>query len=71
MADHHNASDKQMQLAQQKNITLPDSMSQKYMDQVQNLRNYSKQEFDRQYIDMMVSSHEEAISMFEDASNKL
>lgn len=71
VTDHQNATQQLQQLAQQKNITLPDSMSQDHMDQMQNLRDATGQEFDQQYMDLMVSSHENAVSMFEDASNNI
>ncbi|MDX5480870.1 MAG: DUF4142 domain-containing protein [Hymenobacteraceae bacterium] len=71
VTDHTNANDQLRQLAQQKNITLPDSMGQDHRDQLQNLRDKTGQEFDQQYMDLMVSSHEDAVSMFEDAANNM
>ncbi|GAB3826078.1 hypothetical protein GCM10028895_36450 [Pontibacter rugosus] len=71
VTDHQKASDKMMQLAQQKNVVLPDSMSQAHMDKMQELRDKTGRDFDQAYMDLMVSSHEETISLFEDASNNL
>lgn len=69
--DHTKANDQLKTLAAQQNITLPDSMSQQHMDQLQSLRDQTGAEFDQAYMDLMVSSHEEAVSLFEDASNNL
>ena len=71
VTDHIQANDKLKALASQLNITLPDSMSQEHLEQLQKLRNADGAEFDRQYMDLMVSSHENAVSMFEDASNNM
>lgn len=71
VTDHTDANKKLMSLAQQKNIVLPDSMSQDHMDKMQNLRDKTGAEFDKAYMDLMVSSHEDAVSMFEDASNNM
>lgn len=71
VTDHQKAGDQMKQLAQQKNIVLPDSMSQEHMEQLEELRNANGAEFDNQYIDLMVSSHENTVSLFEDASNDI
>ena len=71
VTDHTKANDQLKTLAAQQNITLPDSMSQQHMDQLQSLRDKSGAEFDQEYADLMVSSHEEAVSLFEDASDNL
>jgi putative membrane protein len=69
--DHTNANSEMKKLAQQKNLTLPDSMSQEHMGDLKELRDKKGAEFDRQYMDLMVSSHEDAVSKFEDASEGL
>ncbi|MEJ8801324.1 DUF4142 domain-containing protein [Pontibacter sp. H249] len=71
VTDHTDANSKLMSLAQQKNVMVPDSMSQDHMDQMQNLRDKTGADFDKAYMDLMVSSHEEAVSLFEDASNNI
>ncbi|GAB3536892.1 hypothetical protein GCM10027443_28380 [Pontibacter brevis] len=71
VTDHTQATEKLQSLASQQNIALPDSMSQEHMDQLQSLRDKSGAEFDQEYADLMVSSHEEAVSLFEDASNNM
>ena len=71
VTDHTKANDALKALAQQKNIVLPDSMGQQHMDKLQDLRDKSGAEFDEEYIDLMVSSHEEAVDLFEDAANDM
>jgi len=71
VTDHTKANDQLKQLAQQNNITLPDSMGQEQMDHVKELRDKTGAEFDQAYMDLMVSDHEEDVSLFEDASNNL
>lgn len=71
VTDHQKASEQMKQLAQQKNIVLPDSMSQEHMDKLQNLRDKTGNEFDQAYMDLMVSSHENTVSLFEDAANNI
>ncbi|ARS37184.1 DUF4142 domain-containing protein [Pontibacter actiniarum] len=71
VTEHQKASEQMKQLAQQKNIVLPDSMSQEHMDKLQNLRDKTGNEFDQAYMDLMVSSHENTVSLFEDAANNI
>ncbi|MHA6249454.1 DUF4142 domain-containing protein [Pontibacter sp. CAU 1760] len=71
VTDHTKANSKLKELAQQKNIVLPDSMSQKHMEHVKNLREKSGAEFDKAYMDLMVSDHEEDVELFQDAAENL
>ncbi|AKD02945.1 DUF4142 domain-containing protein [Pontibacter korlensis] len=71
VADHTKANEQMKQLAQQKNVTLPDSLGQDHKDQLQSLQDKKGREFDQEYMDLMVSSHEEAVTLFEDASNNI
>lgn len=71
VTDHTKANDQLKQLAQQKNLMLPDSMGQDHMDKMQELRDKTGAEFDKSYLELMVSSHEDAVSLFEDASNNM
>ncbi|SIQ63644.1 MULTISPECIES: DUF4142 domain-containing protein [Pontibacter] len=66
--DHSAANDELRTLATSKNITLPDSMSNEHMDQMRDLRDKQGAEFDRNYMDKMVSAHDSDISMFEDVA---
>jgi len=54
-------------LASQKNITLPDSMSAEKRKDLDDLKAKKGKDFDRAFIDKMISNHEKGISMFNDA----
>ncbi|WP_276499562.1 DUF4142 domain-containing protein [Pontibacter litorisediminis] len=71
VTDHSKANEELKSLAQKKNIVLPDSMGEKHMDHVQELRDKTGAEFDRAYMDLMVEDHEEDVNMFEDAAKNL
>lgn len=71
VSDHEKAIDKLKNLASQKSITLPDSMGQAHKDKLQSLQDKTGAEFDQSFMDLMVSSHEEAVSLFENAANEL
>jgi len=66
--DHTAAADKLKMIAASKNLTLPATVSS---DMQKNLDDLSKKEgkdFDKAYIDMMISDHKKVISAFEDES---
>jgi putative membrane protein len=69
--DHTAANDKMKQLAQKMNITLPDSIGEDMMDNMKELREKTGNEFEMAYANMMVSTHEDAVGLFEDASNNM
>lgn len=64
--DHGQANEKLKSIAQSKNIQLPAAMNEDHQEHVNKLRNLSGQEFDREYVNLMVEDHEEDISKFED-----
>ncbi|WP_299705831.1 DUF4142 domain-containing protein [uncultured Pontibacter sp.] len=66
--DHTAANDELRTMATSKNITLPDSMSSDHMDHMRELREKQGAEFDRDYMDKIVSAHDNDISMFEDVA---
>lgn len=68
---HSAANEKLKALAAQKNIALPDSMGEKHMDHVQELREKTGADFDRAYMALMVDDHQEDVEMFEEAGNNL
>ena len=71
-SDHGKANSDLKSLASQLNITLPDSMSQDHMDKLEELQEKKKgAEFDKAYMDMVVSAHESDIDMFENASENM
>lgn len=64
--DHTAANTELRKLATSKNITLPDSMSNDHMDHIRDLREKRGADFDRAYMDRMVSAHDDDVSRFED-----
>lgn len=66
--DHTKANNELMALAKQKGIVLPPAPSQKSVDHIKNLNEKTGTEFDKDYIDHMISDHEEDITLFENAS---
>lgn len=64
--DHKQANDRLRSIAQNKNITLPAGMKEDHREEIEDLRDKSGQEFDQEYMDKMVSEHEDDISKFED-----
>lgn len=66
--DHTAANEELRKLATSKNITLPDSMGNDHMDHMRDLREKQGAEFDREYMDKMVTAHDNDISMFEDVA---
>ncbi|PTX22257.1 putative membrane protein [Pontibacter mucosus] len=71
VADHTKANEELRQLAQKKNMMLPDSMSNEHRNKLDGLRDKKGADFDRNYMDLMVSSHEDAVEDFEEASRDL
>lgn len=68
--DHTTALAKLNDLAQTKSITLPSSQTKNSQDNYQKLMSKSGKEFDKEYADMMVKGHKEAIEKFEKASKE-
>lgn len=68
VTDHSKANDELKQIAQQNNITLPDSMMEKHRDMVNDLREATGPDFDKKYMDMMVDDHSEDVEKFEEYS---
>jgi putative membrane protein len=62
--DHTAANEELKKTAKNKNITLPDALSDKSQKKVQELRAKKGTEFDEAYADLMVSDHKEDISAF-------
>ena len=65
--DHTDANDKLKDLAAQKNISLPSSISQDDQKHIDDLSQKTAKDFDKDYIDMMVKDHKDDIDLFEDA----
>jgi putative membrane protein len=65
--DHSAANEQIKSLAAQKNVTLPDSVSNDKRDDANNMNKKTGKNFDKDYMDKMVKDHENDISMFEKA----
>ncbi|HEV7349349.1 DUF4142 domain-containing protein [Telluribacter sp.] len=68
VTDHGKANEELKKLAQQKNITLPTTLSQDKQDKYNNLAKKTGRDFDRAYADLMVSDHKEDIEEFRETA---
>lgn len=68
VAHHSQANDQLMALAQEKSITLPDSLTAKQQSDVDKLSKLSGDEFDQAYMKMMTKDHKKDVKTFEKAS---
>jgi putative membrane protein len=66
--DHTAAADKLKMIASNKNITLPASLSPDASKEVTDLQKKQGKDFDKAYIDQMISDHKKVISAFEKES---
>ena len=64
--DHSAAADKLKEIADAKHITLPADLSNDSQQAITDLSKKSGKDFDKNYLDMMVSDHKKVISAFED-----
>jgi len=62
--DHSKANDELKATAAQKNISLPGALSDKCQKKYDELAGKTGEEFDKAYIDLMVSDHEEDLDAF-------
>lgn len=69
--DHSKAGDELKSIATSKNITLPDSVGTDYKKHIDDMSKMSGKDFDKHYIDMMVSGHKDVSDMFQSASSNL
>ena len=63
--DHSNANTQLKSVAAKKNITLPAALPDKLQKHVDDLSKKNGEEFDKDYISMMVDDHQDDIKMFE------
>ena len=66
--DHTTAADRLKALAAQKNLTLPATLTPDMQKNIDDLNGKTGKEFDKAYMDMMISDHKKVISAFEDES---
>ncbi len=64
--DHTAAAAKLKTIASSKNLTLPSAVSPEMQKNLDDLNQKTGKDFDKAYIDMMVSDHKKVISSFED-----
>jgi putative membrane protein len=68
--DHSKANDELKGVAMKKNITLPSSINDKMKKKYDDLTEKKGEDFDKDYIDLMVSDHKDVISSFEKEADK-
>jgi putative membrane protein len=69
VADHSKANDELRALASSKNVTLPSSVGDDMQKHMNDMREKSGRDFDKDYIDMMVSDHKKVVDDFESCAN--
>lgn len=69
-ADHEGANSELNALATQKNISLPQTMSDDLKKEYDDLINKTGSDFDKAYIDLMVKNHKNVVDLFEKESEK-
>jgi putative membrane protein len=63
--DHRKALQDLREIAGQKNITLPETVSNERQEDCDKLSKKTRQDFDKEYAEMMVDQHKEALKRFE------
>ncbi len=63
--DHSKANEEMKALALSKNISLPEALSKKYIKKVDEFSKKTGEEFDKDYMALMVSDHKDDIKEFE------
>lgn len=67
--DHMKANDELKTLAGSKNVALPSSVGDDNQKKLTDLAQKSAKDFDKAFLDMVISAHKDAIDMFEKESN--
>nr|WP_294796010.1 DUF4142 domain-containing protein [uncultured Mucilaginibacter sp.] len=71
VSDHGTAATQMMTMANEKGWSVPTTMMEKHQGKLNTLAALSGAEFDKQYAAMMVTSHMETISLFQNASSNI
>ncbi|MGM9476073.1 DUF4142 domain-containing protein [Pedobacter sp. GSP4] len=66
--DHGMANTELMAIAKQKNITLPSTVDDEHKKKMEDLSKKSGKDFDKAYVDAMVSGHKSTLKLMEDES---
>lgn len=69
--DHGKANKELMAIAQARGMETPKETSKEHKVQLEKLRTASKDDFDRNYVEMMVKDHEKDVDQFRKASEKV
>jgi len=69
--DHGDASTNLKSALQPLGLNVPSALDKDHQDKIDNLNKRSGKEFDKDYIDEMVSNHKKDVDDFEDAQNNL
>jgi putative membrane protein len=68
--DHSAVNDQVKSLAAQRNVTLPDSVSDEHKKEIADLSKKTGKAFDKAYVDAMVKGHESTIDLFQSSLDK-
>ena len=68
VADHTKAADELKGLASSENVTLPSALTTEHQEMVASMEKMSPKDFNKHYIDMMVSDHKKVIDAFKNES---
>ncbi|HYD32922.1 MAG TPA: DUF4142 domain-containing protein [Azospirillaceae bacterium] len=68
--DHTRTNDDLKQIAQRKNMEVPTSMAQQHQTMLDTLNNLSGRDFETQYIQGQVQTHQQAVQMFEQQASQ-
>lgn len=69
VTDHTKANNELKALAAKKNVTLPASPDEEHQGHINDMKGKKGADFDKAYVDMMVSDHETDVKKFEDESS--
>ncbi len=71
MIEHHaKANEELAKLAQSKRVEIPKALDEDAQDELEDLREESGEDFDEEYIDLMIAEHRRAIRKFERQANR-
>lgn len=69
--DHSDASNKLKPVLQTLALSAPETMDKEHQDKIDNMNKKTGKDFDKEYIDEMVSDHKDDVEDFEEAQKKL
>ncbi len=69
--DHGKANDQLETVAQAQGFEMPVELGEKYQEKIQKLNDASQDDFDREYMNMMVEDHQEDVKKFKEMEEKV